>query len=404
MSKPWRFMARLVTFGGLVWASGLSAAQQPDPQIEQVYKDWVKRQEKAKHVRYVIEGDAVVSKGGFTKSIEPTPAQPVPPHDVAWKVKRTVLLDFAGNRHRLELEEKQYDYRTDKLHPKVVTDLFDGTTGKYWRPRELNTHPVDGVRPGGVELGTGQGYQSQFRTSYWPHVVGHGSVPSRDNQVKPGKLTVLPEKGLLYVHGKGIHHNRPCLILRTRTLKGVVPVDEEFWIDTGRDSAIVRLIELMNNKPYIAFEIDYQSTPHGWFPKGWTTTQADPYSGAVDYTERIRVTRLELDGQLSDADFQLVERPGTLIAAYVYPEQKLKAGLVTAKAEPTYYRVAEDGSRYEVVIEGGVERRRTSRWWWVLVACLILAVPACWLVWRRKTKPRLTEDVSRGDAAPPQPG
>ncbi len=373
---------------GLLLSGGATRAQEPDPRLDKVFADWKKRQERARAVRYRVSGKATLPKGSLSLAdTERRFPKETPPRDIVTPLRRTMLLDFTTNRHRLETVGLEYHADTDKVYPRVVTRLFDGTAIKAWRPRELNTHPITGVRPTEPEIGVGKGHigaGAGFEMSLLPFFVGHGTVMWRGGPVIPGKLKGQPDRDLVYVHGAAVHQGRPCLVLRTQAVRRLSTSFDEFWVDPARESAIVRQFWMADKVAYVDFDIEYQATADGWLPLRWVCTQRDPGSGKTAWIEQLRVEEVRLDPPVSDADFDIEEQPGMLVDHATYAPPKAGTWWDAPEPERTLYRIDEGGQRHEVLIEDGVERRRGSRSWWLATALIPLVALSVWLLYRRK--------------------
>jgi hypothetical protein len=381
--------------------SGFVGAQPPDPRLEKVFADWQNRRTRTKAVLYRLRGESVQPKGCFTGQLDGyPPSKEIPPRDLVYPIKWTLLLDFATNRHRLETEEQEYDVSTDRLYPTVWTRIFDGEVLKSFRPRERNTHPLSGMGPTNADVAIGKGHigmGAAFKTNYWPLFVGHGIVPWQEGPIIPGKLKVQPDIEMVSVHGQGVHQGRPCLVLRTHALQRAFTAFDEFWVDPARDSAVVRQILMTNGIAFIEFDIEYQKTARGWLPRNWTTTQRDFNKGKTVFLQRMRVEELTLEPPLRDADFQIEEKPGMLVTHLTYSAPLAGQGWAeTPEPTTSHYRLGENGSRYQVVFVDGEERRLGySRWWWT-AALLVLAGLSGWLIHRWKQARRTVTTSSTG--------
>lgn len=377
---------------GIVGTVGLqdprpALAQDADPQVERVFADWKKRQTLAKSVLYRVRGERIEPKGSWPDQIG-RPSGNLPAKDIVSTSRRSVLLDFSTSRYRLEKEEELYHPGTDKLYPYVQTRVFDGIHVKSYRPRERNTHPDSGVGPTDPELGIGKGDLTRLalESVNWPLFVGHGSVPSKHRPVLLTKLTVLPDPTLFYVHGRGVHQGRPSLVLRTHSRPS--GSYEEFWVDPARDSAIVRQLWYVTNKPCTDLDIAYDNPVHRWLPSKWTFTERDNGTGKTTLVERMRVEAVTLDPQVDNAAFQIQERPGMLVA-HITHEPPAAPGEFPPESKEQFYRIKEEGTIQEVVIEKGVVREVPSfRWFWWLLALVPAIGLGIWLLLRRRTVTR----------------
>src|SRR5437899_1453584 len=102
-----RLILAFVGFIPSVWGMASANGQENDPRLTKVLDDWRARFERIKAVRYHIEGKQIRPKGSMFDS-KGKPSPDFPPRDIECQVLRDFLLDFAGNRHRLEIDEERY--------------------------------------------------------------------------------------------------------------------------------------------------------------------------------------------------------------------------------------------------------------------------------------------------------
>jgi hypothetical protein len=369
---------------GLLAAVRSAPAQGIDPRLQQVLDDWRKRQERTQNVRYVVRGEGVWSKGAWPSPPGQGTDQVRPPRDLVIQRGAVVLLDFAANRLRLETDEERYDEATDKFYPQRMVRVADGTEAKMFFPREKNTHPIEGKKPNDAEVWIENGYRGgdTLNIGYWPLIYAHGSIPSQAEHPRPGKLRILPDPELLYVHGEAIYRDRPVWVIRTQAVKTAVASFDEFWVDKGRDSAVVRYALVVRDHPEYDLQIDYRETTHGWMPLRWTLTERD-FRGRTKYLERLHVEKLLIDQPLEDADFQIDVRAGMLVDEFTI--QKPKTGTIpVATGNRKHLRVGEDGTLQ--ALDPPMHLDTGSRLWW-----LLLALPAGvvgWLIRSRRQRLR----------------
>jgi hypothetical protein len=361
-----------------------AVGQGPDPQVRKIFADWKHRQARTKSVLCRIQGEEVLPKGTMTDD-KHRYLPDAPPRDIHMPVKRFFLLDFATNRYRMQIEGANYHRQSKKVYPYFQDRIFDGKVIKNYQPKEKNTYPNQ-WGPKGVELGVGDGWLggAPIAVDEWGIFYGFGSVPCRQYPLLPGKLQVLPSMARVYLHGRGAHQGRACLVLRTRVHDQGF---EEWWVDTARDSAVLRYVWYLTGKPTYDLDVVYQRTPHGWLTSSWTFTHRDNHGGQILDVRRFRVVELKLDPPVSDKDFQIEVPPGTLVAYYHH--QPPPPGEVLEKEEPKLelYRVKEGGDLQQVIIENGIERPVSSfAWWWLAVPALGLGAGLAWFFLRRRKR------------------
>ncbi len=377
------FWPLLCAGGFLLAAGGPALGQAPDQRLEKIFADWKKRQARTKSVRYQVSGNRVIAKGSFLDD-DGRRTKIMPPRDVTAVIQRTLIFDFVTGRYRWEIEDQDYDTDADKFHPKAETRVFDGKQIKMLRPRERNTHPMMGVRPGEPELGIATGYfgLAPVEVEFWPLFVGHGYVPTWDRGPTPGKFKVLPDKDMSYIHGQAVHEGRSCWVVRTRP-QGSCENFDEYWVDAAVESAVVRQASFCLGKMQFEAAIAYQKTAHGWLPRRWTFTERNFNDGTLIQVQRMDVRELSLDPPVGESSFAIDERPGMRVEEAVLkaPEpDNMETVLKT-----TQFVVGEDGRRHKIV-EGGAGFWR-SLLWWVGAPVALAMVIFVWLIRRRRAIP-----------------
>lgn len=362
------------------------AAQADDPRITKIFADWKKRQDAIKVVRYRMEGKSVIPKGSIVdERMKPTGK---PEADVEAKVSRMLLVDFARGRFRFETDEPRYDSATNKLYPETTIKTFDGKTGKQWRPRELNTHPLTGLKSTTAELGIGTGYfgGAGLGIAWRPLFFGHGSVPCEGiARLTLDSLLVQPDPEIVYVHGEGVHQGRACWVLRTQTKKTGARSYTEFWVDKSRDSAILRNSYVMNGLPREEFDIAYVKTTQTWMPDKWTFVVRNLLNkGSIQRVETASVTSRTVDPTLEDADFDIEIQRRMLTAEITYSKPAPGEPPYRGKSNTRLIRIEEDGTRQEVQIVDGVEKKIGTSWshWSLLLLVSTGVLATCWFALR----------------------
>jgi hypothetical protein len=390
MKLPSAFLA-----GGcclLILGAPLSA-QDIDPRVAQVVADWQKRQERIVRVRYLATGQMTIPKGSISSQLdtyyrdrgEERKVNLSPAEDVACSIRQLIAIDFAGGRYRVETEKQTFDRETNERYPFQQIRVFDGNEIRSWRPPQFNTHPSTGVKRGAPELGVGQGDLSgaTFGLLELPFFAGHGSIAWEFGPISARKLRTYPDPEMLVVHGQAAYGGRSCLVLRTQTYRASTTSFDEYWVDPGRESALVRQIHYLGKTAQYEISIVNQSTEQGWLPKSWTYTQRQMGNGATTAICKMTVEQLELAPALPLSDFRIEERPGMIVDVAKYPS-KTGAGQST-EIERAIYRIGDDGKRH--LISTSVPR--TSHRWWYYTAGVLAAVIVLLAIWRIRRIRRL---------------
>jgi hypothetical protein len=231
-----------------------------------------------------------------------------------------------------------------------------------------------------VSIVSGNLRGQSFPCYYWPLFVGHGTIPTLLGHVLPGRLRVQPDAELLFVHGRGIHAGRNCVVLRTHAVQFSTTSFDEFWVDPARDSAVLRLACYAGGHPASDLEIAYQETSHGWLPQRWTLIVRP--GGRTAQVERMRVEEVTINPPCTDAAFRVDIKPGMRISETKFGGSPDQLGIPPTLEEKTH-RVADDG-RWNPIVDGVEQARRwTDYAWWGLLA-LLGAGLGLWVLARRR--------------------
>ena len=376
------------------------AAQSNDPRLEKIFQDWERRREAVRSVRYTVEGQQVYPKGSqneVLKAFQKPSKDPFPPREITCEQKWTLLIDFSNGRYRLDADDEECNLNNATDGPgqrprNVGTALFDGSVVKHFHPPrdpKMKTTGDPSSKDPDLIIDEGDLKNQAFMADYWPFFVGHGIISTMYHEIAPKTMLDKPDIELFFIHGQGVHQGRACLVVRSHPQRRDATVDE-LWVDPARDSAIVRQLQVHSDgNPFTESDIQYQQTPKGWLPKSWVFNLYTSGKKIVRQ-ERMRVTELDLDCAVTDADFTVEERPGMLIVRNkngkpinpVYPR--------VLEKDQHFYRVTEGGTRAEVVFDNGVEHRRWPQLWlWWLLGLVAVVALAGWLVYRRRSLKRL---------------
>lgn len=376
---------------GVLMSCMWGTAEEIDPRLAKVLADWQKRQNAVRSVRYEVRGEHHVPKGSanalpLNSFVRGLPRdQPIPPKDLVGEVSLTLFLDFEKGRHRSRLQVPQYHLNSGKFVPLVKESTFDGSVAKGALPREQN--PGLGKTTPEFSVASGNMKTEEFRTDYLPIFFGHGRIYAVFEPIIPGKLRNKPDPDYLYVHGTGVQDGRTCLIVRTQSLKRNTTSFNEYWVDTARESAILREVSYSNDKPMHDITIRYHKSSAGWLPESW---HLRVYSGSLLYSDNMRVEKLDLDPPIKDADFQMEIKPGMIVEERT--DLPTKHPLVTPESKISIYREKEGGGREELPDpyrrkgdQYQEHLRRKDLWFWGWSALSVLAIGG-FLVWARRRR------------------
>jgi hypothetical protein len=382
----------------LVWFLGLcgwtllvggTEARAGDPRLDKVLADWQKRQNRFQTVEYRVEGEHAIPKGAYSVlsralSGEGPNGHPIPAEELTAPASFTILLDFARGRHRLQSREVAFNLDSGNLATQVRTCVYDGTFWKNLVPKNENS----AMAPGTPEMGVVSGNlkNQQFETMIFPIFFGHGRLYILEEGILPGKLRLHQDPNYLYIHGNGVQDGCPCLILRTQVLQLGNRRFDEYWVDTARDSAILRYLAYSDDQPITAIAIQYRELHEGWWPESWHWTEFD--RGKTLYFERMRVMKRRLDPPVSDGDFEMNAKPGMTVE--VVTNRAIKNPLEMPAFEVSVYRIDDNGEK--VAIPDPYHRQedrysqqfRTKHWLWLLLPLAVILALFGWTRWRRK--------------------
>jgi len=383
----------MFTLFGVLVTCAWGTAEEIDPRLAKVLADWQKRQNAFRSVRYEVRGEHKVPKGSSDAlpllSYKPglRRDQPIPPKDLVGEVSLTLFLDFEKGRHRSRLEELHYHLDFGKLFPVVRESTFDGSEAKNAVPRDKN--PGLGSKAPEISITSGNMKTEEFHSDFYPIFFGHGRIYTVFEPIIPGKLRNKPDADYLYIHGTGVQDGRTCLIVRTQTLKTITTSFEEYWVDTERESAILRQLSYCNSKPSRDFTIHYRKSSGGWLPDRW---RYQLYTGgSLLFTDNMRVEKNDLDPAIQDSDYQMEIKPGMIVEERT--NLPTKHPLVTPASKVSVYRVKERGKREELPDpyrrkgdQYQEHLQRKSLWIWTWSALPVLAISGSYFWARRRRR------------------
>jgi hypothetical protein len=363
----------------LVSSLAARAAAADQAEVRQVFAEWEKRRAAFTGVRYRAVGEIVFLKGSM--SIDPEAGRasedPIPPRDVAAPKKLSLLLDFTRNRHRMEKEEQYYQRGSGELIPRVTTAAFGGKELQTAIPREANSSPAAPYPANApdVVVTSGNLRSAGFVSEDWPLFLGHGFVPTLGDHILPGRFKPPAEEDAFFLHGRGVHAERNCLVLRTQAAQHSGVNFDEYWVDPGRDSAVLRQVAYVNGKAVIDLDVIYQKIEESWLPQRWTVVRRDN-RGQTIRLERMRLEEVTPNPPMKDSDFEVEIKPGMIIQRVDLAGSPDSIQVPRPK-EDRLFRVAENGE-WNPIINGVEQPRRWPAWvWWaggIILPVLVLGV------------------------------
>lgn len=384
----------LCVCGLLVW--GLAPARASDARLDKVLADWQQRQDRVKVIEYQVEGERKIPKGAYTdlQSVFKGPKAPkrvTPPEDMIGPVRFTLLLDFARERFRLDTSEFAFDLDTGHSIRHVKAVAYNGSVWKSLSPKDKN--PIMGDGAPEMAVLSGNMKNARFDVRYYPIFFGHGRVCGVMDQIVPGSLKRKPDPGSLHVHGTAVLDDRPCLVLRTQTLKMGGTGFCEYWVDTARESAIVRFVMYGGDVPAGDMVIQYSKSAEGWLPDRWRWTNLE--HGKTMSEDRMHVTKVRIDPVLADSHFELEVKPGMIVEDL--KSHPTKHPLESPATDVSVYQVEADGGRKYMPDpyhrEADQYRQHVRHRYWLLLAPVLAAVLGM-LFWLRRRRLKMRNKTS----------
>lgn len=344
-----RFIMPLWFFGVGSWFLALPAAIfANDPRLDKILADWQKQQNAVQSIVYHVEGEFKVAKGAYTRlraAMIPTKKSEVrvaPEENMSAPVGLNLLLDFADGRFRLEKTDQSFHFNFNKLVHAFIIYTFDGKEIKSFKPRGKN--PTMGSNEPEIGIVSGNLRNEYFLMDCHPIFYAHGRIHTPTEQIVPGQIRNKPDPNYLHIHGTAVHEGRPCSIVRTQSLQlGSNIGFEEYWVDTQRDSTIVRYGSYSGKKPTCDQDIviDYKHRSNGWFPSSWRWTVFE--RGKMLYYQDMRVKKMKVNPIVSDADFILESRTGMIVEEV--ERHPSTDPFAEPKSDITVYRLEDNGKR-----------------------------------------------------------
>lgn len=356
------------------WCS--EAAADDAARIKKVLSDWESRRNSVKVVRYVIDGEFTLVKGGTTDPDASDPAERyLPKSDVVLKTHRELLFDYERHRHYARHRDESYVFGLGPSPVKEEENSFGGKESMHRDLSEASSEP--GKR--GVSITRGDQRFGIIDTYGFAVHVAHANVPW--SKVHPGRLRVAPEPDLYKMAGDVVFEGRACWVVREAKRPGRSITATDYWVDPERGSIILRVLEMKGEKTESDLIIQYSPVGSLFLPSAWTSSEYAHDSKRLRSVSRQRVVERKLDEPVTDADFDLSPKRGELVT--IRTNQGKMWDTRTPPPE-TYERVTDDGKRVEVEYRDGVERRKRAGWLWPTLAGITLATFGLWIGWRMK--------------------
>ena len=384
----------------IVLTSESNGAIAADQRIEQIVQHWKERAERLKSVRYTLSGE-IESRQTVPEKYRKQVSYPTGPQ--THSARTVILLDLVKHRYRLENTRVVANRSRDKLITKTFQHAYNLKLDQSLIPRDgegsdLN-HP---------DLITSKGdlSRSRFEAYLWPIFSAHGIVPTESTPLVIDPWPHSHEAEEFELRGTTVFAGRSCTIIRGDPSPSTPSLRDEFFVDVGRQSAILRHTYYTGKNPYIRLDTVFRETPYGWLPHEYSVTWSEDVSTVVK-VERMKVEKLEIDVAVEDGDFTLNLRPGMIVDESEIPGRG--RGVNPDRPAVAVYVVGSDG---ELELQGkkrgftthdGVELPPESnrrRIWWVRGAGILVAfccfATACVWYRRRQLRPQTRSPIPGG--------
>ncbi|MGC1274333.1 MAG: hypothetical protein WBC44_11555 [Planctomycetaceae bacterium] len=164
-----------------------------------------------------------------------------------------------------------------------------------------------------------------------------------------------------------------CIVIRQDWPE--VPIVDEFWLDPAREFLPLRTIQIVEGKPRITTDIEYQrDEEHGWVPSGWRIVYVGE-KGDLRETSEITVTHYEINQPIPHEEFVITFPAGAVVEDRRRSESK--------DGQPVRGR---DHTIETAVPAAEVGRpvERSFRWWYLAAAGAAVLLLAAGLVYYRR--------------------
>jgi hypothetical protein len=361
--------------------------------LAKVLEDWARRQSKFESVRYVVSGQTTFAMNTWVDERGRPYNPPRPSSDFVGNVRWDALLDFTAHRSRWEVDEESYVYEPQEGLQRVLRlNVCDGKVAQNSRPRLPDAPPDDGpVTPANLDMTIVRGNLSTviFPGGSLPLFHGHGIVPTSEDPLYAGHLRRDLDAEQFYVHGTGAHGGRQCLVLRTEILRPSIPSFHEFWVDTARQSAIVRYAYYRGGEVAENYDVHYQESRDGWMPASWAHTVF--VRRATHSVRELQVVSREVSLPLRDQDFRLEVRAGMKVRQV----ERGQSGSPGAMGPVLSDTMQVAGASFVPAVETEKGLRRFLSWWLgAVLAALAVAAVLFWIWKGRRTRRGQMGDVS----------
>jgi hypothetical protein len=311
--------------------------------VERILEEWKKREQAIATIRFKVSGQWIIPKGSFSRTMSHLKLdKPVPAEDLAQDQQFKLALDLRKQRIHYEMSEHVLvldPFQPPRQEAHSVKVTYDGKDHWGESQKGLDARAKDTDSDVSVlrSYDRRQLLESISAEGLKPLLLSVGIIALRGERPDFGK-ELDPDD--FHVHGQAVHAGRPCILVRSYPMKNAIArAFNEFWVDSGRDCAVVKYLEYNNDHPAYEAVINYQRQSKGWFPLNWRA-ELRGGAGAIDVVWTRRVNELTIDAPDADADYVVVIKPGMTVAEY------------TSDGKPWRRIDPDKGGRYQVSHDG----------------------------------------------------
>lgn len=334
------------------WQTGLCVAQEGKPTIEQILQVWMNRQKKVSSARFELSCEQTIPKGsvsyheeeGLSEDLAPSRIQP--PRD--YMVRGTTKVTFSGEKLRYFCKDQAWNPSDKQLYAREYLDVFDGRLAKNLiSPVSTSeNYPMGNIAKAKVS-------QSALQFSLFPliltfrgnhpqfyHGLGKFRIFRRD-------VAIAGHPCLELVSGQSGERGEPAALSSQGRY-------EVLFLDKERDYVVLRKMTFVNNKATWHLDVAYvRDDTAGWVPQSWEYLIRAPENNQLLESERITVTRYEMNPLVAESEFDISFPPGTRVVddsagteiQYVIREDGEKGRGLPSAVDPTYEALQRAASR-----------------------------------------------------------
>jgi hypothetical protein len=354
------------------------ASGQESPSVDSIIRDWKQRQEHFQTLSFTWTAEMTWVKGSLlgkpSSSGTPTPGQShkiTPAEDVTQNSHMT--LKVKGGWIGYTRDGPQWTPAIEQFLPERYEYSFDGSDSKDFfekTEKEPVDHPVGYVN---VEK-----KPDVTNYEFWPILLHYRAIDPKVGRFSSAQWTIVQTGVRL--------RERDCALLKWTDAN----VGEEMcWVDTARQSAILRHI-VKTNGYVIQTDIDYKAVPQqGWVPSSWKIQDLSADLRKIKLSSTATVTTAILNEPLNDEEFRLNFPPGTEVMDRPAKQTYLIEPNGTKRIITQEERLRDATYEDFLKTKSGMARApQSSVWavwgkWLVLFALSVLAAVCAYVFWKR---------------------